>query len=263
MPSQNEMLRAVHKANSATTKQRYTPQQLQAAFNKLGANGGGGGGQQQGGLRKRYNTGNIRQSGTNTAGIGGQLAEEQARSGEGVFSGETFNPNLTDRTITGQEGGFGAEREKVQGAVYANLTRGLEDDYNQRKEELQSQLMNSGNPVGTPRYENEMKRFEDDFANRRLNAQNQAIESSGQELANEFGMQEQLRTNEYGEQANTRNQQFSENSALSQLGLPANATLAQISNALAQAGAYKRQNRSSGGRGVYAPQNPNAPIFES
>lgn len=263
MPSQAQMLEALHKANPSTLKQRYTPQQLQAAFNKLGAGGGGGSGGAQGGLRKNYNQGQVRQEGMNTAGIGGHLAETQARSGEGVFGEEPFNPELTQRSITGENGGFGAEREKIQSAVYANLTRGLESDYNQQKEQLKSELTNSGNPVGTPRYEQELQRFEDDYARRRQDAQSQAVAQSGQELQNQFGMQEQLRSNEYGEQSSTRNQQLSENSALSQLGLPANATLAQIANALAQSGAYKRANRNSGGgRGVYQQSNPNAPVFE-
>lgn len=293
MPNEKQMLEAIHKANPATLNKRYTPQQLQAAFAKLqqpaaqkqqkaAAPAPTPSGQytnpttsaptnpvstapEQPALKKEYKQEQVKQNQTDLSGIGSQLAEQQARSGQGVFQeGAPFEPKLAERTFTGDNpGGWGGDRQKVQDAVYANLTRGLERDYAQGKEELQSQLTNQGNGPGTPRWNTEMNRFESDYANRRQDAQNQAIQSSGDELSREFGMQETLRGNQYQEQAGTRNQQLNEADLLSQLGLSNSATIADIAQKLAQAGYLKRQGRSSGGSGVYSPPNPNAPIFES
>lgn len=189
---------------------------------------------------------------------GGNLANQILDTSQ-FASGEAFNPELAQRTITS---GFGDERNQIEQAVYGNLTRGLDEQYGNERQMMQDELINSGNPVGSPKYEAQMKAFNDRYDQQRAQARNQATQFGGQEQERAFGIQEGVIGNQLSQGESIRNQQLGEIGGLSQLGMPQIATLEdialkkkQLRQAMAALG-----GGGGGGGGQQAPSAP-APVF--
>lgn len=145
--------------------------------------------------------------------------------------------------------------------MYQNLTRGLEDTYGREKEQLDQTLANRGITPGQPGYENQMRDFERRYDEQRAQAHSQAVQQGGQELSNEFGMQETLRGNQYGEQSGTRNQQLAEAGGLSTLGTGAGGQLANTAQSLAYADYLKKKAKEKTGGGGTAQPPYTGPVF--
>lgn len=117
-----------------------------------------------------------------------------------------FNPNLAEREF---QGGFSEDRRRVEDAVYQNLTRRFDRDEGRLVEAKEQELHNKGIPYSDDpesRYQKEMRSIQERFDDQRDQAALQATQFGGSEMAQQFGMQEQLRANQYSEQAGTRNQ---------------------------------------------------------
>lgn len=67
--------------------------------------------------------------------------------------------------------------------AFTSLTKNFDADYGRKRQELSDQLVNSGNPVGSPLYNKQMSLLNRDEADARLAAQNQA-QMTGQDYFN-------------------------------------------------------------------------------
>lgn len=65
-------------------------------------------------------------------------------------------------------------RQQNIDAAYKSLTKNTDADYNTERAQLQGELVNSGNPVGSPKYNNQMALLDRKYSDIKANAQNQA-----------------------------------------------------------------------------------------
>ncbi|CAB4203033.1 hypothetical protein UFOVP1365_25 [uncultured Caudovirales phage] len=67
-----------------------------------------------------------------------------------------------------------AFRQQMIDAAYKSLTKNTDADYNTERAQLQGELVNSGNPVGSPKYNNQMALLDRKYSDIKANAQNQS-----------------------------------------------------------------------------------------
>ena len=113
--------------------------------------------------------------------LSSNLNERGLRTANEFLQG--FHPSQTGDVV--------ADRQNAQQGIYGNLTKNLERQYGQQKEDIKQDLQNRGIPVGSAAYERQMGNFENQYQTYRQQAQDQAISASGQEMANQYGMQGQ------------------------------------------------------------------------
>jgi len=94
----------------------------------------------------------------------------------------------------------------MQAAIYNNLSRNYETQYQQQKEQLQAQLTNSGNGPGTPLWQNQMNNFEDQAQKQRDQMQSSALQQATGMLTNQIGNVGAASNLGIGYQAPTSNQ---------------------------------------------------------
>lgn len=76
---------------------------------------------------------------------------------------------------------FGAERQRVEDAVYGRATSSLDPQYQQREEAMRTRLLNSGNVEGSEAWKNEMGNFERERQSAYDQARNSSILAGGNE----------------------------------------------------------------------------------
>lgn len=85
-----------------------------------------------------------------------------------------------------------AERQRYVDTAFKSLTKNFESDYGRKRQELSDQLVNSGNPVGSPLYNKQMELLNRDESDARANAQNQAqltgADYFNQNVSNQIGL---------------------------------------------------------------------------
>ncbi len=131
-----------------------------------------------------------------------------------------FNPELAQRTTGGD---LMANRQRVEDAVYAKLTKDVATEQAQETEQAAQTLRNRGIPLGSALYDREMKKLTDRYQGVKDSARQQAIAMGGEEYSRDFGINEQLRANQLSEQQGIRNQQIGEVGQFSQFGYGRNA----------------------------------------
>ena len=118
-----------------------------------------------------------RLTGTNKALVEGQQEAGTigARVAGGLVSGVgAYDPNSVDQKY-GIPQVNDQYMQKYQNAAYNSLTRNLEKQYAQSKEQKAQELVNRGIPQGSKQFQDEMNRdVEDRFAEQRLAAENQS-----------------------------------------------------------------------------------------
>lgn len=147
----------------------------------------------------------ITQSGRNTA----QELQNKYNFQEG------FNPELAART-TGDD--LKANRQRIEDALYSKLTKDVDTQQQQDRQQAEQTLRNRGIPLGSDLYDREMKKLNDQYQGYRESARQQAIASGGEEYSRDFGINEQLRANQLSEQQGIRNQQIGEVSQFANTG---------------------------------------------
>ncbi len=141
--------------------------------------------------------------------------EALAKAGRGIAQDQISNfqqpwdANTADRQF---QGGFGADRMRIEDAVYQNLTRDNSKMKQQEREDLERTMFNRGialdprNEQYAKSQENLDKRYDSLDQQARL----QATQFGGNEMAQQFGQQEQLIANQFAQGQAQRNQQLGE-----------------------------------------------------
>lgn len=100
--------------------------------------------------------------------------------------GQGFNPNIPQPTLTGSDQDF----TNISNQIFTHLTRGLDDQQTRETNQLRQQLVQSGNPVGSPAYDDQMKQLATRYDNQRTDAQAQAVQQTGSTLAQQSGVEQ-------------------------------------------------------------------------
>lgn len=109
--------------------------------------------------------------------------------------------------------GFSDDRLRIEQAVYDNLTRDLERDRGRELESAQQTLYNKGIPFSSDpesRYQKELSVINKRYDDRDKQARTQATQIGGNEMAQQFGMQEQLIANQFSQGQAAHNQGMSD-----------------------------------------------------
>lgn len=136
----------------------------------------------------------------------------------GTQLGTAFDPQLAARTM---EGDLLGDRQRIEEEVFGRLTRDLDQQYKQTREQTEQTLANKGIPYSNDpnsRYQQELMAVDKRFDLARTDARQRAAEIGGGEYSRSFGIQEQLRANQFSEQQGTRNQQLGEVGSLANTG---------------------------------------------
>ena len=169
----------------------------------------------------------VKQNQTDIAASAGDAALTNL---QGAGLGTSFTPQLTDRTTTGN---LEADRSRIEDAVFGTLTRDLDQNYENRRQQVEQTLRNKGIPFSADpksRYQQELGALNRQYDDARLTARQTATEMGGQEYQRNFDIGETLRSNQFAEQAGTRNQQLGEVNSLSGMGLPGVVGFEQLSD---------------------------------
>lgn len=129
-----------------------------------------------------------------------------------------FAPQTIDRKIGGDL--FGADRSRIEDAVFRQLTRNNDRDKQRERAQLESSLADRGVALDPrdPIYSRAMQELNERYDTVSADARDRATMLGGQEQVNAFGMQEQTIANQYQQGWGTRQNQLGETSALSNLG---------------------------------------------
>lgn len=100
---------------------------------------------------------------------------------QGLANYQQFNP-----------GDFLAKRQEIEDQVFNRLTRDLDQNYGDRKAQLEQTLYNRGIPLDpeNPQYQKHMKAIDDQYNRAREEARQTAIATGGQELSRQFGLEQ-------------------------------------------------------------------------
>ncbi len=256
MATPDQMLRALHKADPKTLSQRYTPQQLQAAYAKLKAPSPAPipvapASTVPTGLPTNPTTGapevpfNVGSSESIQA-VGGSQ-EGLNLKGAGIANQNLSNPVVANPfTFQADD----AARQRIEDQAFARLTRGVDDKERQGKQELMQNLADRGIPYSNDpnsRYQMEMNDFNNRFDTIRGNARQDATAMGGQELQRQYDIQ-----------SGAYNTALSGTDALSKIGLSGSVAFEQLSDAdKARALQKWLANKQMGGRGGGASASDN------
>lgn len=234
MPTQSQMLQAIHKANPKTLNQRFNPQQLAAAFAKLG----GGAAAPVAGVPVPVTAQQVGQTQNTLANTSAGIAQGQLQSGA---VSEPFSFQSDD-----------AARQRVEEAAYGRLTRGVDDRFARDTEQAKQDLANRGiqyDPNPESRYQQEL---------RDLNTRYDTIKNDARQNATYLGGQEMQ--NNYNIAAGTYNTRLGGIDTTSKIGLGGSVAFEQLSQAdkdrLMQMAITKLQLKNRGGGGGVTPEDP-------
>jgi hypothetical protein len=113
----------------------------------------------------------------------------------GMF-GQYFDPNQQRRALGSD---FQADRARMEDEVFGRLTRGMGEQKERDRQQLEQTLHNRGIPVGSALFNQQMDQFTKQYADRELDARAQATQMGGQEYERNFNIQEGRLKNELGE----------------------------------------------------------------
>jgi hypothetical protein len=169
----------------------------------------------------------------NTAGMG--LAQQMPNT---PLTGQGFtqrsNVDLQGISPVSNIGDFGKERQNIEDAIYKRQMRFLEPELKKREDQLRERLVQTGNPMGTPLHQTEMKNYENyrnealsDLANRAtlggseeqnrlFNIANMLRGQQTEQAMLPYNVSNQQRQNEMSEAQMLRNQQINELASLLQ-----------------------------------------------
>lgn len=145
-----------------------------------------------------------------------QAGRDIATSQIGNFA-QPWEAQTADREF---QGDFGADRMRMEDAVYKNLTRDNAENKKREREDIERTMFNRGISLD-PRNEQYAKTTGDlDKRYDRMDeaARLNATQYGGDELARRFGQQEQLIANQFSQQQAGRNQQLGEVSTFANMG---------------------------------------------
>lgn len=202
MPSQSEMLQAIHKANPKTLNMRFTAQQLLAEYGKIK-------GSPQTRTAKGPNTQSVQDAQNAIGTSAGNIVNTQLQSG-------AFNDPFS----------FQADeeaRKRIEDQAYARLTRNVDEMQGRDVEQVKQDLMNRGIPYSNDpksRYQQELGDTLRRYDTIRENARQDATAQGAQDLMNQFNIaQGGYSTKVAGA------------SALSNLGVPGSVSFEQLDQA--------------------------------
>lgn len=134
---------------------------------------------------------------------------------QGSNLGQAFNPQLAARTSSGD---MLTDRARIENEVFGRLTRGMDEEKNRERSQLEQSLFNRGIPVGSQLFNQQMSEFDKRYDTRAADARAQAAELGGAEWGRSFGINEQLIANQLNQAQSVQNQNLQNVGALSQFG---------------------------------------------
>lgn len=126
-----------------------------------------------------------------------------------------FNPETIARTNTGD---LAANRARIEEEVFGRLTRGLDEQKGNERQQLEQTLRNRGIPLGSKQFNDQMAQFDKRYDTRTADARAQATEMGGNEYSRDFGINEQTIANQISQGQSIRNQNLGEAQALQGMG---------------------------------------------
>jgi len=170
------------------------------------------------------------------------LARTAKELAAGQLEGGGFEDNFVPETserISGED--LEADRQRIEDALYAKMTRDIDNKEKAELEQVQQDILDEGIPFSNDpqsQYQQRLRSATSRYDTARENARQTAIEQGGQEYQRNFGINEQRIANEYSQAMGTHQQQLSDINNLSQLGAQVQAppgmdpaTWAQLSQA--------------------------------
>ena len=163
-----------------------------------------------------------------------------ARSNSGQGIGQ-FSANLTNRTSTGD---LRADRARIEDEAFKRLTRNLDRQKGEERDQLEQSLANRGIPIdpNDPQYNRAMRDFNERYDTLKSNAMQDAVVMGGEEYSRDVGIGETMRANDYSQQSGT----FGINSAQDQQQFANQETMR--ANDFSQAGQQHQQYMSDLGQ---------------
>lgn len=152
----------------------------------------------------------ILEQGQNLTTQGQQLASQTL---SGLQAG--FNPETIARTNTGD---LAANRARIEEQVFGRLTRGLEEEKANERQQMEQTLRNRGIPLGSKQFMDQMAAFDKRYDTRIADARAQAAEMGGAEYSRDFGINEQTIANQISQAQAIKNQNLAEAQAYQGMG---------------------------------------------
>lgn len=152
----------------------------------------------------------ILEQGQNLTTQGQQLASQTL---SGLQAG--FNPETIARTNTGD---LAANRARIEEQVFGRLTRGLEEEKANERQQMEQTLRNRGIPLGSKQFIDQMAAFDKRYDTRIADARAQAAEMGGAEYSRDFGINEQTIANQISQAQAIKNQNLAEAQAYQGMG---------------------------------------------
>lgn len=152
----------------------------------------------------------ILEQGQNLTTQGQQLASQTL---SGLQAG--FNPETIARTNTGD---LAANRARIEEQVFGRLTRGLDEEKANERQQMEQILRNRGIPLGSKQFNDQMAQFDKRYDTRIANARAQAAEMGGAEYSRDFGINEQTIANQISQAQAIKNQNLAEAQAYQGMG---------------------------------------------
>lgn len=148
---------------------------------------------------------------------GEQLTQTGQNLAQGTLSQfqAGFNPATAQRTTSGN---LEADRARIEDQVFGRLTRGMDEQKGNERQDLEQTLHNRGIPLGSKQFNDQMAEFDKRYDTRIADARAQATQMGGDEYSRNFGINEQLIANQISQGQSIRNQNLSEANALQGMG---------------------------------------------
>jgi hypothetical protein len=153
---------------------------------------------------------NILDQGQGLTSQGQQLASQTLA---GIQAG--FNPSTIERTNTGD---LAANRARIEEQVFGRLTRGLDEEKANERQQMEQTLSNRGIPLGSKQFNDQMAQFDKRYDTRIADARAQAAEMGGSEYSRDFGINEQTIANQISQAQAIKNQNIGEAQAYQGMG---------------------------------------------
>lgn len=125
------------------------------------------------------------------------------------FSGAPSAPSTQD---------LAGERQRIEQGLIDRNTRYLEEDYQQRRQQVMDEMASRGNVPGTPAWNKALADLDDNLNRAKGQIRNEAIAQAGQEFERSFNIGTQGRQNYINEMAFGRTQPMAELGQLAQFG---------------------------------------------
>lgn len=165
---------------------------------------------------------------------------------------QQFNP--TSRNTFGT-GDLAADRSRVEDSIFKSLTRNVDRQKGEERNQLEQSLANRGVPIdpNDPQYARAMRDFDERYDSIKENAMNNAVVQGGQEYKTMFDVGEQGKANDISQAQAIRGQNFNEYASKTGLQQTDNQNI--FGNSLASQ--QQNYNQYLGNSNVQETQNAN------